>query len=1748
MPDELDDLIAGVPAAAVKIPKKRQDLDYRALYQDVGKKYDVDPDLLYNQAKHESVDFNPHYVYGPGRSPKGAAGIAQFMPSTARQYGLYVGKGRDDRFDPVKSADAHARLMKDLIGRYGDPQLALAAYNSGTEKTAAQARRAMQRIPETRNYVQKIAPTQDELDDLVKKLPSASGRSYETALSPDEERQFSAWRQQYAPKDSGTDYDLRGAFKAGLKPDPRTGHWPDTFKKPNHPTFSNQSQYATGENAAKAGRWQGEQFIPAQQAAPQVAAPQVPVDQGDELDALLANLPQAKPTQQSQPSSVEPGTPVARAAFKSRVEGGTGGSGLGQLKQLDEAALQGQQARDAAIRQETQREFDSSLNPVAIGMRLGAKLRGRPIDVSSEANARIAQQRQREQDEPEVQKLTSQYRAMLREIGAQTGEQWSAETGMRGTAGLVELVAGILKASGLGLLPENEKVNAIQRHAAALQRAATEEGANRNAASQFAQEVLGGAISTAPELAAMSVGIPAAVAFGAGGGLRAAGRGETPVQAAREVGKQAAIGVGFGAQPLGQGAATKAITKGLQTGAATTGIELAGGTPLKESLAAGATMGVMAGAPEFLHLQFGRVKATESQVGVPKGEVRVVDEAGTEHVIQRPTGTGAGNQRAIPVKPIAEAAAEVPTERRGPDRIAESDWLKYTPEERAATRRQLDAEQAAGGPPEAGPSPLLDDAEYRRRFGVEPPQPKGGIPREPDALEGSATLERPVSNLSDISTAKAEETATSPLSTEAGSAPQPSPVSEPPPPSTTSARKAQMAEDAAALDLPELPPAERKSWQASLDNAKSKGLDERAETIAKEVIEKPRPLNDEETAGLVLAAQRVKNAHNELTRQLAESEGSPSQRMELEALEHRFDRLREAARASGSEKGRTLAAQKLTINQDYDLVSLLNRYKVKTGKEPTAEIRKQIEQQATRIGELEGRLAEREQKITELQTQKGVDKLAREERTRQRKQSVESLDAEAAELRQLIAQEWKKTQTGVQPSGLAALDPEGAITKLVLKLARNRVKAGVTKAADIVDAVHEMIKDAVDIDKRDIAKMISGYGHPAGQPRSDIQQQLDTAKAELRRVLKEEDVAAGTRTAKRQGPPQAKRAIVSRIEKRIAEYERKIKEEDFSKKPARPETVLDPETAKVKLELDRKKAEYERLVDRKSAGWRFRIATGLRKAWMLSGLSTQAKNTLGTGGYQSFDEISRLPASIVDAALASHSGFRGIEGVSPSHMLDSVIHGAKVGGREALETLRYGAPKEQLEKLQVSEINTGIKAIDVASNMVFRIMSASDRLFYQQAYQRNLLDRSSIQARNEARADPSIKVRERAKEIADEPTPQLDADAKHDALIATFNNNNTLSDTLKSFRATLHSRLGPEGGAAANAAIDLVIPFDRTPTNVIARILEASPLGAFKAATGGYKKSPIKIARSIIDRTMTQEEQRQFSQTMGRATAGTALMSFGFYLASKGLVTVNDYGDAFLNAGGQKWNIAALSPVGAILAVGANAYRSYTAESKSKRKYGAMIKPLADAPQLRGPSAIGDIVKDPERNLPKFLGNTAATLVPFSGAVRDVAKTVDWGKERKAVGFTQQIQKNIPFWRQGLPERREKTVRQEKTEQLRKGQISDADLDVDESLTKADRAAIKKDAQGTEFQASFRKAIPSQALDRFERMNASQRADVEEIMSEKAASLVNSDSLTETQKEAFRVRLEKLGIEPKVTRPHRATTDFMRRYQSTTSP
>lgn len=77
---------------------------------------------------------------------------------------------------------------------------------------------------------------------------------YNTTLSDNDEVGFQSWAQSNPGLGSTFDYDARGFYQAGAGTSDN-GHGADTFKKPNHPTFSNQSIYH-GIDGYEGGTWQ----------------------------------------------------------------------------------------------------------------------------------------------------------------------------------------------------------------------------------------------------------------------------------------------------------------------------------------------------------------------------------------------------------------------------------------------------------------------------------------------------------------------------------------------------------------------------------------------------------------------------------------------------------------------------------------------------------------------------------------------------------------------------------------------------------------------------------------------------------------------------------------------------------------------------------------------------------------------------------------------------------------------------------------------------------------------------------------------------------------------------------------------------------------------------------------------------------------------------------------------------------------------------------------------------------------------------------------------------------------------------------------------------------------------------------------------------------------------------------------------------------------------------------------------------
>ncbi|MDP6180801.1 MAG: lytic transglycosylase domain-containing protein [Desulfatiglandales bacterium] len=116
---------------------------FHPIIQKAASRYDIDPALVKAIIITES-DYNPHAV-----SKKGAKGLMQLMPVTARSLGV------EDAFNPEQNIHAGVRYFKSLLKQFdGDVKLALATYNAGSSNV-----RHYNGIPpfkDTKRYLKKV--------------------------------------------------------------------------------------------------------------------------------------------------------------------------------------------------------------------------------------------------------------------------------------------------------------------------------------------------------------------------------------------------------------------------------------------------------------------------------------------------------------------------------------------------------------------------------------------------------------------------------------------------------------------------------------------------------------------------------------------------------------------------------------------------------------------------------------------------------------------------------------------------------------------------------------------------------------------------------------------------------------------------------------------------------------------------------------------------------------------------------------------------------------------------------------------------------------------------------------------------------------------------------------------------------------------------------------------------------------------------------------------------------------------------------------------------------------------------------------------------------------------------------------------------------------------------------------------------------------------------------------------------------
>lgn len=441
------------------------------------------------------------------------------------------------------------------------------------------------------------------------------------------------------------------------------------------------------------------------------------------------------------------------------------------------------------------------------------------------------------------------------------------------------------------------------------------------------------------------------------------------------------------------------------------------------------------------------------------------------------------------------------------------------------------------------------------------------------------------------------------------------------------------------------------------------------------------------------------------------------------------------------------------------------------------------------------------------------------------------------------------------------------------------------------------------------------------------------------------------------------------------------------------------------------------------------VALAWRKAGLVSGIKSHARNVGGNLGFGALREISQVPEFVADTAFSLFSKQSTI--APPGINIPRGMHAAATKGvKEAAQVLKHGTTLDAAKKFDLGyqELNSTVfgggkvdKAINTWVNYNFRALGAEDKMFRSYAFQRALDDGAYATARTmklQGKLPAGSSVSDYAKMLAESPTDALRAEAMYAADYAVFANKNALASLIN---------YGKQGNQALRVGLDLAMPYVTTPTNIIARMIEYTPFGT--AISSGI------IAKRILSEGFTPAQQKALSQAIGRGATGSSLVYMGYMLAEKGMLTghpsdVAGERGVQMAAGrqpmsirlGDTWyRINEFSPEAPLLVTGATLYETSTKSLKDEARrpdkvVGGMLKSLEEAPLMQGVEIVSRAMQDPTNAVKGYgreqLGTMVPTIVADAGRATDDKVRTTYLKES---GWLDSMKERMPGLRKSLP-------------------------------------------------------------------------------------------------------------------------------------
>jgi hypothetical protein len=853
-----------------------------------------------------------------------------------------------------------------------------------------------------------------------------------------------------------------------------------------------------------------------------------------------------------------------------------------------------------------------------------------------------------------------------------------------------------------------------------------------------------------------------------------------------------------------------------------------------------------------------------------------------------------------------------------------------------------------------------------------------------------------------------------------------------------------------------LPEVEVEARQTPAFEAGRKAVDEGTidpRTLAKELADNPRPHTDEEAAALLYDRMKLQNEHATAMNTIEAARASGDEAMEargkaqLAKVEDATNTNDEAARKSGTETGRALAARRMMIKQDYSLANVLQRARVASPNgEVSPELRNTLETLTKQLDEANKRIDDYEESKKQQAAERSVEKIKKglAERTEKRTATKESRKAE----RDVLYKKLNDELMG-QLSANPMLNPK--LYELFGKLAVSHIEDGLTTIEQIVDEIHSNLQER-GISKREIRDYISQYGRQATErTKNEVQVQLREAMKQGKLISSIEDAEAGEQPAKGKAPskpservkelrkqlqqamkdsdlleqrekadPQetALKTYKTRLTKRIADLQKQLDTGDFAK-PTRGQTVLDQQAQDLKAQAEKLKGQVDDAIHKQKLAARTPVEKGAalfqkwRRAVLLSSVNTLGKLTTAAMmrfGTTPIEELiggvlSKMPGLSDIAEKAPREG-GGLNISAEAKAFGQFFE--KATYQDIKEAVKTG--KTSLDYLYGKKGTLPPEALDFFGHLhgALKVLPKRAEFF------------RSLEKRAQWALDNHLDI--------NDPKVQatMAADAYIDANRAIFMQENFINTGFRMLMGYFRSQ--GLSGKSTEFMIKTVLPIVKVPTNIVAET------GTFAAGTvtGSIDALRVLVSKEGL-KNLTGHEADNIMRSLKKGSIGLAVLAMGYYAgASTGFIQSTGFyqpGDEKKEKKAETLTIGGVdvppwiqhTPVGLVFEMGATMRRvndAYTMKGKSGGYVaGASAAALGTAkkvPFLEEATRLGEATRTAD-SAGLFLDDLIESLI-VPPDVRRVAQMQDpQNKQRKPTNLEQTIEKNVPGMQENVP-------------------------------------------------------------------------------------------------------------------------------------